>query len=207
MKRSLSISTFALSLVLGVTGVHAQSWTNAYTSATATGTCTGLPAALNTGFTTTPVVSQALFASVAPVRILKMAFWKQPSAQYNDIYMIEKGISSGTTARVLYYNGATSALSVMGTIPNVNFGGGGVQEDGGIGIAVNPVTHGTDNYIYIDYSVGVSATYKMLTLDASFVGTDIGRGRITNNICGGACGNYFFRPAKPVGVVSLTAAF
>ncbi len=154
MKRSLSISTFALSLVLGVTGVHAQSWTNAYTSATATGTCTGLPAALNTGFTTTPVVSQALFASVAPVRILKMAFWKQPSAQYNDIYMIEKGISSGTTARVLYYNGATSALSVMGTIPNVNFGGGGVQEDGGIGIAVNPVTHGTDNYIYIDYSVG-----------------------------------------------------
>lgn len=70
-------------------------------------------------------------------------------------------------------------------------------------------TAGGFDYVkpYIDYSVGVSATYKMLTLDASFVGTDIGRGRITNNICGGACGNYFFRPAKPVGVVSLTAAF
>lgn len=70
-------------------------------------------------------------------------------------------------------------------------------------------TSGGFDYVrdYLDYSVGVSATWKALTLDASFVGTDLGRGRVYAGTCTGACGEYFYRPAKPVGVVSLTAAF
>lgn len=60
---------------------------------------------------------------------------------------------------------------------------------------------------YVDYAVGISATYRRLTLDASVVGTDIGRSRIAGSLCGGACAEYTYRPAKPVGVVSLTAAF
>jgi len=63
-------------------------------------------------------------------------------------------------------------------------------------------TAGGFDYVrpYLDYSVGVSASWKALTLDASFVGTDIGRGTAFGS-------NYLYRPAKPVGVVSLTAAF
>lgn len=53
---------------------------------------------------------------------------------------------------------------------------------------------------YIDYTVGVSYTWKALTLDASFVGTNISRSDVGNS-------DYRYRPAKPVGVVSLTAAF
>jgi len=70
-------------------------------------------------------------------------------------------------------------------------------------------TSGGFDYVrdYLDYSVGVSASYKNLTLDASFVGTDLGRGRTYAATCTGTCGEYYFRPAKPVGVVSLTAAF
>lgn len=70
-------------------------------------------------------------------------------------------------------------------------------------------TSGGFDYVrdYLDYSVGVSASWKAFTLDASLVGTDLGRGRVYAGTCGGACGNYFYRPAKPVGVVSLTAAF
>ena len=65
------------------------------------------------------------------------------------------------------------------------------------------------NYVkqYIDYSVGVSYTWKALTLDASFVGTNVSRNDVYTNVCTGTCGEYFYRPAKPVGVVSLTAAF
>ena len=53
---------------------------------------------------------------------------------------------------------------------------------------------------YIDYSVGVSYTWKALTLDASLVGTNISKSDLGNS-------NFLYRPAKPVGVVSLTAAF
>ena len=63
-------------------------------------------------------------------------------------------------------------------------------------------TGGGFDYVkpYIDYSVGVSYTWKALTLDASLVGTNISRSDLGNS-------NYLYRPAKPVGVVSLTAAF
>jgi uncharacterized protein (TIGR02001 family) len=63
---------------------------------------------------------------------------------------------------------------------------------------------------YLDYTVGVSATWKALTLDASLVGTNISRSDIDSGFaCGAdpACINYYYRMSKPVGVVSLTASF
>lgn len=62
---------------------------------------------------------------------------------------------------------------------------------------------------YLDYSAGVSYTWKALTLDGSVVGTNIGRKDLVGTF--GATGGYFneqaYRQAKTVGVVSLTAAF
>jgi uncharacterized protein (TIGR02001 family) len=62
---------------------------------------------------------------------------------------------------------------------------------------------------YLDYSVGASVTWKHLTLDASVVGTNVSRDDTDfANGCGSvSCSDYFHRPAKTVGVVSLTAAF
>ena len=72
-------------------------------------------------------------------------------------------------------------------------------------------TGGGFDYVkpYIDYSVGVSYTWKALTLDASLVGTNVSRNDVISRVCGASlgCQNYFYRPAKSVGVVSLTAAF
>lgn len=63
-------------------------------------------------------------------------------------------------------------------------------------------TGGGFNYFkpYLDYSVGAGVTWKALTLDASLVGTNISKSDVGNV-------NYFYRPAKTVGVISLTAAF
>jgi hypothetical protein len=77
-----------------------QAWTTAYTSPTAAGDCAGLPASLNAGFTVTPVVSKALFGTVSPYRVVKMAFFKQDAAVNTDIYIAEKG-NTGENARVL----------------------------------------------------------------------------------------------------------
>lgn len=63
---------------------------------------------------------------------------------------------------------------------------------------------------YVDYSVGASVTWKNLTLDASVVGTNISRSDVDAGfLCGGAAGciTNVHRPAKTVGVVSLTASF
>jgi uncharacterized protein (TIGR02001 family) len=63
---------------------------------------------------------------------------------------------------------------------------------------------------YLDYTVGVSATWKALTLDASLVGTNLGHSDIDSGFgCGAdpACISYYYRMSKPVGVVSLTASF
>lgn len=88
------------------------------------------------------------------------------------------------------------------------------------GIPGTPITlHGAVGYTdgglryvknYLDYSVGASVTWKNLTLDASVVGTNISRDEADfANGCGGfgPCVDYFNRPAKTVGVVSLTASF
>lgn len=53
---------------------------------------------------------------------------------------------------------------------------------------------------YVDFSVGASVTWKNLTLDASVVGTNISDSDVLGI-------DYFKRPAKTVGVVSLTASF
>ncbi len=130
-----------------------QGWTSAYTSPTASGDCGGLPANLSTGFTVTPVVSAAKFQSVMPARVIKMAFFKQASAQNTDIYIAEKGVSN-VGARVLWYNGADGTLKSIGTVPGVNYGGGGVEEQGLVGIALNQKTFATDNYLYLSYCTG-----------------------------------------------------
>lgn len=156
MKSMSVLSAAALCAGLISQNVSAQAWTSAYASTTAQGDCAALPAALNTGFTTTPIVSRALFPTEATVRILKMDFWMQPGAQYNDIYMIEKGTAG--SARVLYYNAVANTLTTIGTLTGISHGGGGVAEQGLLGIAVNPVSFGTDNYLYLNYSVGTSAT-------------------------------------------------
>jgi len=71
--------------------------------------------------------------------------------------------------------------------------------DGGLRYAKN----------YLDYSVGASVTWNHLTLDASVVGTNVSRS--DSNVlafCGtAACSDFVHRPAKTVGVVSLTASF
>jgi hypothetical protein len=144
--------------LVGITAqfVFSQAWTSAYTSSTATGECGGLSANLGTGFTVTPVVSKALSGSVAPYRVVKMAFFLQPGAQNTDIFIAEKG-ATGANARVLYYNGATSTLTAIGTLPSVNYGGGGVEEQGLVGIAVNQKTFATDNFLYLFYTAGGGA--------------------------------------------------
>jgi uncharacterized protein (TIGR02001 family) len=60
---------------------------------------------------------------------------------------------------------------------------------------------------YLDFSAGASVTWKMLTLDVSVVGTDISDSDVVAATgCVPTC-SYWKRPAKTVGVVSLTASF
>ncbi len=73
-------------------------------------------------------------------------------------------------------------------------------------------TGGGFNYAkqYMDFSAGVTYTWKMLSLDASVVGTNVGKGTVDSAFgCAAVapCVDYFYRPAKTVGVVTLTAAF
>jgi len=151
----LKVGSFLTVLAaLGIQQTLAQPWTSAYTSPTATGTCAGLPAALNTGFTITPVISKTLFPTTNPMRVNKMTFFMNTTSGKTDIYMTEKGGSATDQARVLYYNGTANTLTAIGTIRNVNYGGGGVDEQGVWGIALNPKTFAQDNFIYISYSTG-----------------------------------------------------
>lgn len=69
---------------------------------------------------------------------------------------------------------------------------------------------------FFDYTVGVTAKYKNLALDASVVGTNMGRSDFAaSSLCSAptapvtvaSCANSFYRTTKPVGVVSLTASF
>ncbi|MFT4027692.1 MAG: TorF family putative porin [Novosphingobium sp.] len=73
-------------------------------------------------------------------------------------------------------------------------------------------TDGSLAYVknYLDWSVGASVTWKNLTLDASVVGTNVSRADSDFYAgCGSwvACSEYYHRPAKTVGVISLTASF
>lgn len=63
---------------------------------------------------------------------------------------------------------------------------------------------------YLDYSVGASARWKMLTLDLSVVGTNVGKQDIDRGFgCAGsiACIDYYHRMSKTAVLASLTATF
>jgi glucose/arabinose dehydrogenase len=157
MKSVLSLSTLALCVgmtAVSVQNAQAQAWTNAYSRPTATGDCAGLPAALNTGFTTSTIISAAKFSTVSPYRVIKMAFWLQPGATNTDIYMAEKGVTS--SARVLYYNGVDSSLKVIGTLSGISYGGGGVDEQGLLGVALDTKTFAKTNLLYFMWAIGAS---------------------------------------------------
>jgi uncharacterized protein (TIGR02001 family) len=87
-----------------------------------------------------------------------------------------------------------------------------IKLHGHLGYTSGGFEYGKD---YLDYSVGASYTWKMLTLDASLVGTNITKGDVNRSFGGlgyfplnNATGiEYFHRPVKTVGVVSLTASF
>ncbi len=73
-------------------------------------------------------------------------------------------------------------------------------------------TDGGLRYIknYMDYSIGAAVKWRMLTLDASLVGTNVSRGdvdRLVGCASASACEAYWHRPAKTTAVVSLTASF
>lgn len=142
-------------MALGAQLAFSQPWTSAYTSPSAQGDCGGLPANLSTGFSVTPVVSRSLFGTVAPYRVIKMAFFLQPGAMNTDIYIAEKGASGN--ARILYYNGTNASLTAIGTLTGVNYGGNTVEEQGLTGIALNPKTFATDNFLYLYYNTGSGA--------------------------------------------------
>lgn len=63
---------------------------------------------------------------------------------------------------------------------------------------------------YLDYNVGITYKWHALALDFSLVGTDVSKTDVDSAFgCGafGPCVDYYHRPAKTVGVVSLTASF
>ena len=145
-----------------------------------------------------------------------------PSSNYYEVYgSLAKTMGPATAKVGVYYAPAQKVfnLSVYSPTRNNTYVYGELSS----GIPGTPLalhghlghTGGGFDYVkqYIDYSVGVSYTWKALTLDASLVGTNISRSDvIADNACGtsAAClafNNYNYRPAKPVGVVSLTAAF
>jgi len=154
-----------ITAVVGISAVtaNAQAWTSAYTSTTATGDCSALPAAIatdTTQFAIRPIINRTLFTTpVQPARITKMAFWLNPATQKADIFVGERGSSTNpaSTSRVLYYNASATppTLTVIGTIPNVYVG---FAEAGLWGLAVNPQTFDQDNFLYVIYSTGSAAT-------------------------------------------------
>lgn len=140
-----------------------------------------------------------------------------PINNYYEIYGSVAGTLGPVTAKVgLNYAPGQTYFNTFGVTDHNVYVYGNVSG----GIPGTPVTlHAAVGYTdgglryaknYVDYSVGASVTWKNLTLDASVVGTNIGRDEVDFvNGCGGitACVDYFHRPAKTVGVVSLTASF
>lgn len=142
-----------------------------------------------------------------------------PSAPTNNLYEIY-GSVAGTIGPVtakagINYAPGQNYFKLLGTTNHNVYVYGNLSG----GIPGTPITlHGAVGYTdgglryaknYVDYSVGASVTWKNLTLDASVVGTNISR---TDSdliaACGTvACSEFTHRPAKTVGVVSLTASF
>ena len=140
------------------------------------------------------------------------------SANYYEVYgSLAQSIGPATAKVGVYYAPAQKVfnLSVFSPTRSNTY----VYGDLSSGIPGSPVsvhahvghTGGGFNYIkpYVDYSVGAGVTFKNLTLDASLVGTNISDRDIVGALgpVSPATLTYFKRPAKAVGVVSLTASF
>ena len=140
------------------------------------------------------------------------------SANYYEVYgSLAQSIGPATAKVGVYYAPAQKVfnLSVFSPTRSNTY----VYGDLSSGIPGSPVsvhahvghTGGGFNYIkpYVDYSVGAGVTFKNLTLDASLVGTNISDRDIVSALgpVTPATLTYFKRPAKAVGVVSLTASF
>ena len=171
MKPSFLHLGMALGGLLAVSAGAQTPWTSAYTSPTATGDCSGFPAAISTDsssaslFSIQPIISRTIFPDAAniPARITKLAFWLNPTTQKADIFVAERGSTqtNPSPARIGYYNASATppTYTVIGT-----FGSGqatayiGFTESGVHGVAVNPMTFNQDNFLYVSYSFGSSNT-------------------------------------------------
>ncbi len=145
-------------------------------------------------------------------------------ANYYEIYGSVSGTVGPATAKVgVNYAPSQNVFNFNFTSPEHHniyvFGdlSGGIpgtpfKLHGHLGYTNGGFEYGKD---YLDYSVGASYTWKMLTLDASLVGTNISKGDINQGFGGlgyfplnNAAGiDYYHRIAKTTGVVSLTASF
>lgn len=141
-----------------------------------------------------------------------------PNSNYYEVYgSLAKTLGPATAKVGVYYAPAQRVfdLSVFSPTRNNTY----VYGDLSSGIPGSPIavhahvghTGGGFNYAkpYVDYSVGASVTWKALTLDASLVGTNISDNDIVSALgpISPSTLTYFKRPAKAVGVVSLTASF
>ena len=140
------------------------------------------------------------------------------SGNYYEVYgSLAQSLGPATAKVGVYYAPAQKVfnLSVFSKTRSNTY----IYGDLSSGIPGSPVsvhahvghTGGGFNYIkpYVDYSIGAGVTFKNLTLDASLVGTNISDRDIVSALgpVTPATLRYYKRPAKTVGVVSLTASF
>jgi uncharacterized protein (TIGR02001 family) len=140
------------------------------------------------------------------------------SGNYVEVYgSLSKSLGPVSAKAGVYYAPAQKVfdLSVFSPTRNNTYVYGELSS----GIPTTPIsvhahlghTGGGFDYVkpYIDYSVGASFVWKALTFDASLVGTNVSSADISAWGCGTSTGciNYFRRPAKAVGVFSVSAAF
>ena len=115
--------------------------------------------------------------------------WAPKQAVFNDF---------NTTSKYSVYEYAELSLAVPSTPitlhSHLGHTGGGFN----YAAAIFPGAAGTE---YLDYTVGATYKYKSLTLDASVVGTNVGKS------INSYAGDYAHRLAKAAGVVTLTASF
>ena len=145
-------------------------------------------------------------------------------ANYYEIYGSVSGTVGPVTAKAgVYYAPGQNVFNFNWTSPdhhNVYLYGdlsGGIPGTpvklfAHLGYTSGGFEYGKD---YLDYQVGASVSWKMLTLSASVVGTNLSKNDISTAfapycvgvVCNAAETDYFHRIGKTVGVVSLTASF
>ncbi len=127
--------------------------------------------------------------SYGPVTAKVGVNWAPKQAVFNDF---------NTTSKYSVYEYAELSLAVPSTPitlhSHLGHTGGGFN----YAAAIFPGAAGKE---YLDYTVGATYKYKSLTLDASVVGTNVGKS------INSYAGDYAHRLAKAAGVVTLTASF